>query len=155
MIRCTPRGICSWNFLLEGDGHHASVVFDWIGESGKLVIDGQHHTISKHGMLSGKWTFDSRMNHLFTAQKSNPFTRTFEISGSSGPAILSASSAFGRTMTIAGHGIDCTISPAHLLTRRASITGHYDDFRRVAFAFWLTALTWRRAARNNSGGTSS
>jgi hypothetical protein len=154
MIQCTPRGICSWDFILDGDGHRASVEFDWIGESGQLVIDGHHHTISKQGMFSGKWTFDSPVSHLFTAQKNNPFTRTFEISGPSGSAILSASSAFGRTMTIAGDGIDCTISPAHPFTRRASIEGHYDDFRLIAFAFWLATLTWRRAARNNAGGGS-
>ncbi len=154
MIQCTPHGICSWDFILEGDGHLARVAFDWIGESGKLVIDGRQHDISKHGIFSGRWTLDARMNHLFTAQKNNPFTRSFEIYGTFGSAILGANSAFGRTMTVAGEGIDCTISPAHPFTRRASIAGHFDDFRLVAFAFWLTTLTWRRAARNNAGGGS-
>jgi hypothetical protein len=150
MIQCTPRGVCSWDFQLDGGGDQAFTGFDWIGEQGSLVINGENHAVSKHGFFSGQWSLDSNRGTVFNAQKSSAFTRSFEISGSSGSAVLCARSAFGRTMIFQGDGVDCMISPAHAFTRRAVITGSYDDFRRVAFAFWLTALVWRRATRNNS-----
>ena len=152
MIQCTPRGICSWNYQLDGGRDQAISEFDWMGEQGRLIINGEDHAVSKHGFFSGRWSLDSNRGTLFTAQKPNAFTRSFEISGAAGSAVLSARSAFGRTMILQGSGVDCEISPAHAFTRRAVITGHYDDFRLVSFAFWLTALVWRRAARNNAGG---
>lgn len=51
-----------------------------------------------------------------------------------------------RSMRLSGAGMNCLIAPDHAFTRRASITGEVGDFRITAFAFWLTALLWRRAA---------
>lgn len=155
MILCTPRGICSWNYQLDGGSDQAITEFDWIGEQGRLIINGENHAVSKHGVFSGRWSLDSNRGIVCNAQKSSAFTRSFEISGPSGSAVLSARSAFGRTMVLQGSGVNCEISPTHAFTRRAVITGHHDDFRLVAFAFWLTALVWRRAANNNSGGGAS
>ena len=52
-------------------------------------------------------------------------------------------------MSLEGSGLDCSIAPDHGFTRRASITGEWSDFRVVAFAFFLTVITWKRAANNN------
>lgn len=155
MITCTPRGICSWNYELHGDGGHAIAEFDWAGEQGRLTVNQENLSVAKHGFFSGRWSLDSKRGTIMTAQKSSAFTRTFEISGLTGKATLSASSAFGRTMIFKGYGVDCLISPAHPFTRRATIHGSWDDFRQVSFAFWLSALVWRRAARNNAGHAGS
>jgi hypothetical protein len=155
MIQCTPLGVCSWNFQLDGNGDQAILEFDWIGEQGSIRINGVDHAVSKHGVFSGHWSLDSNQETIYTAQKSSAFTRSFEVTGASGSAVLRARSAFGRTMVFQGTGVDCEISPAHPFTRRAFINGDYDDFRRVSFAFWLAALVWRRSARNNAGGGGS
>jgi hypothetical protein len=152
MIECLPRGICSWNYDLDGDGHRAQTILGGWGERGGLRVDGEFFDVVKEGIWSGRWRLESGSGTLFTAQKVSAFTRTFEISGREGRAVLSAESAFGRTMRLEGERVNVTIQPAHPFTRRAGISGEVADFRLVAFGFWLTALLWRRAASNNSGG---
>jgi hypothetical protein len=153
MIDCRPRGIFSWNFDLTGEGHQASVEFNWFGEQGLIVIDGTEHRVSKHGLFSGQWSLESPSGPIYQAAKSNLFTRTFEITGRQGMTMLSAESMFGRAMTLSGTGVDCIIRPAHAFTRRATIEGRTDDFPRVCFGFWLCILIWRRNA--SSGAASS
>ena len=55
MIRCIPKGLCSWDFLLEDDGYHASVEFLWLIENGTVEVDGQSLDVRKHGVLSGNF----------------------------------------------------------------------------------------------------
>ena len=154
MIECLPAGICSWNYLLHGDGHDARVDFNWMGEQGSLWIDNQEYRIEKDGLFSGSWRMESAEGTLFHAKKTSAFTRAFEISGRGVHATLHASSAFGRTMILNGGGQQSVIAPAHPFTRRASMSGTCGDFRLAAFAFWLTGLTWRRAASSSGGGGS-
>ncbi len=152
MIECRPCGICSWDFTLEGDGHRAWVTFKWIGEQGRVVVDGEEFRVAKDGIFSGRWRLESTQGTVFTAEKPSAFLRTFKIYGSHESATLQAVTAFSRTMTLEGGGSHFTITPAHAFTRRARIEGEVGDFRLTAFAFWLTVLTWRRRASNNNGG---
>lgn len=152
MIECLPAGICSWNYLLRGDGHHARVEFNWVGEQGRLQIDDQEFRIGKDGLFSGSWRMESAAGTLFHARKISAFARTFEIAGGGVQATLHAASAFGRTMILDSGAEQSVIAPAHPFTRRASMSGTCGDFRLAAFAFWLTGLTWRRAASNSGGG---
>jgi hypothetical protein len=152
MIHCVPRGICSWNFILGGDGHAAETQINWMGEQGSLRVDGTFHEVRKLGWLSGEWELVDGSSVILHARKPRAFTRTFELTGPHEQSILSAPSAFGRTMQLVGSDVDCVISPAHLFTRRATIEGNIGDFRTVSFAFWLTVLTWRRSANNNNSG---
>lgn len=151
MIHCVPRGICSWNFLLEGGGHSGSTEINTWSEQGTLTADGQHFQVAKGGWLSGEWTLQDGSGVIARARKISAFTRTFEISSPGGPLTLKAVSAFGRTMTLTGPGAECTFAPDHAFTRRSTIQGNLGDFRMVTFAFWLATLLWRRAANNNNG----
>ena len=155
MIRCMPMGICSWNFVLEGEGHHASLDFTWLGEQGAITADGTSFDVCKHGITSGHWTLDHAGNHIVTAQKSSAFFRTFEIQDLHQTLVLRAESPFGRRFRVAGaKDVVATIVPDHVFTRRATIETFAQnlDFTTISFSFWLAALTWRRAARSNSGG---
>ena len=154
MIECLPCGICSWDYDLSGDGHRAQTMLPGFGEQGGLRVDGESFDVVKEGIWSGCWRLESNSGTEFTAQKASAFMRTFEITGREGGAVLSAESAFGRAMRLEGDQANVTIRPVHAFTRRAGITGEAADFRMVAFAFWLTVLTWRRAASNNAGGGS-
>ncbi|WP_164104568.1 hypothetical protein [Candidatus Laterigemmans baculatus] len=149
MIRCIPKGLCSWNYRLHAGGHSARIEINWTSEQGALEIDGERYEIQKHGPLSGHWTLTAGSKQLASAKKISAFTRTIELDTESGTVTLSAESAFGRTMLLAGAGFDAVIAPAHPFTRRASITGTIGDFRTVCFAFWLTVLLWRRAAQSS------
>lgn len=149
MILCLPQGLCSWNFAVTANGHSGSVELNWPGEQGAITIDGKHHEVLKHGMFSGQWTLEADSTTLATARKPSPFARSFELTTSSGTVALRAESAVGRTMLLEGAGFNGVIAPAHPFTRRASITGQLSDFRIACFAFWLTALLWRRAAQSD------
>jgi len=155
VIRCRPDGICSWNFLLDGEGHRSVLEFNWLGEQGVLTVDGKRFDVRKHGTFSGHWTLDHAGSEMVSAQKSTTFTRTFEVQGPHGALVLRAESAFGRSFRVERSGnVIATIFPDHPLTRRAKIeifTGKL-DFATVSFLFWLVVLTWRRAAQSDSSG---
>ncbi|MCW1884858.1 hypothetical protein OKA04_08970 [Luteolibacter flavescens] len=126
----------------------------WYSERGGLWVDGESFTVCKGGAWSGHWRLEGAEGVLFTAQKISAFRRSFEISGHGVKATLCAESAFGRAMRLEGGGMNVLIRPVHPFTRRAEIHGEVRDFRLVAFAFWLTALIWRRAASSNNGAGS-
>jgi hypothetical protein len=50
MIRCIPRGICSWNFLLDGAGHQGTLELGWMGEQGAITVDDIAFEVQKHGV---------------------------------------------------------------------------------------------------------
>jgi len=150
MIRCTPKGICSWNFAISGESHSANLEFQGIRERGKLIIDNESFEVTKLGVFSGTWTLTGNDSPIYTAHKPSAFTRAFQITGPSCSAQLAAESALSRTMKLTGNAIRCTIAPDHCFTRRATITGTWEDFRLLSFGFWLTLVTWRRAT-NKSG----
>ena len=158
MIRCKPNGICSWNFLLDGEGHRATLEFNWLSEQGAINADGKHFDVRKHGVFSGHWTLGQAGREVAVAQKSTAFTRTFDVQDSSGPLVLRAKSAFGRSFRVERSGnVIATMFPDHPFTRRASIDIHIAqwDFITVSFLFWLVVLTWRRAAQSASSAGAS
>lgn len=152
MIECLPRGVCSWDFELTGEGYRGLLETRWVTEQGTLSFGGDTFDIIKHGTLSGYWTMGCRGAELVTAQKSSPFTRTFHLHDRTGPLTLQADHAFGRAFSLLreGRGI-ARIVPTHPFTRRAHIEtpGGVDDFSTVCFAFWLAVVTWRRRRRRN------
>jgi hypothetical protein len=141
----------SWDFELRGDGHVASLGFSWPREVGWIQIDRRSYMIFKHGFFSGSWKFVNGESEAASAQKRTCLTRIFDISTASGSFVLEASSFAARIMNLVGSGADATITPAHAFTRRAQIEGRLPEFEVVAIAFWLTALTWRRAAGSGRG----
>ena len=121
MIRCKPKGICSWDYFLDGEGHHASLEFNWFGEQGAITADNMPFEVRKHGVLSGHWTLDNDQDTVVSAQKTSAFTRTFEIQDVNGPMLLYAESMFGRSFCFKRSGeMIATIRPDHAFTRRAT-----------------------------------
>jgi hypothetical protein len=152
MIRCKPKGLCSWDFVLDGEGHQASLAFNWVGEQGAITADGRPFEVRKHGVFSGQWTLDQDGEAVVSAQKSSAFTRTFAIQNAEETLVLCAESAVGRSFRLERSGeVLATIRPDHAFTRRATIAirASHGDFPTVCFAFWLVVLTWRRAASNS------
>jgi hypothetical protein len=154
MIHCKPKGLCSWDFFLDGEAHHASLEFNWLGEQGTITADEEPFEVRKHGMLSGYWTLNHGGGTVASAQKSSPFTRTFEVQTADASLLLRAESAFGRSFCVEhSEEVIATIRPDHAFTRRATIEtlAQKWDFPTLCFAFWLVVLTWRRAASSSSG----
>ena len=154
MIRCIPRGVCSWDFVLDGEGHQGSLEMSIFSEQGAIVVDGMRFAIHKQGMISGRWTLEHEDSEVASAQKSTAFTRSFEIQDPSGDLLLCAESAFGRSFRLEreDNNVMATIRPDHAFTRRATIEILTEpwDLPTVYFSFWLVALMWRRAAQSSN-----
>jgi len=151
-----PKGICSWGFFLDGDGHHAALEFDWLGEQGSIAADGTPLLVRKHGVLSGHWTLERAGREVVASgKKSTALTRTFDIQGREETLVLCAESPFGRSFRVERSGdVIATMCPDHAFTRRATIRtlAKELDFSTLCFSFWLVVLMWRRAAQSSSGG---
>ena len=53
MIRCKPKGICSWDFFLDGHGHRPTLQFNWLDKHGTIIGDALSSDVRKHGVFSG------------------------------------------------------------------------------------------------------
>lgn len=156
MIECLPTGICSWNYVLRGEGHKARLDFFWSNEQGKIVVDGAEFGIRKHGFMSGRWSMNLRGEVFAEAKKPSSMSRTFYVSSPGGQLFLEADSWSSRTFGLHASGVrKATLRPMHLFTRRAVIQrtstmtaeqGGDPDFATLCFCFWLTALMWKRQA---------
>ena len=152
MLRCTPMGICSWDFHVSGEEHQASLEFNWLGEQGVLTVNGDRFDVHKHGLASGHWTLDQGEFQVASAQKSSAFTRTFALDIGGTVMLLQAVSPFGRAFELKSNNqVVATFNPVHAFTRRATIerVDPNIDIRITCFAFWLVVLMWRRATRND------
>ncbi|WP_338288447.1 hypothetical protein [Luteolibacter sp. LG18] len=153
MIRCLPLSVCSWGFSLEGEGQSATTrLGGW--ESGTIELAGRTIEIERQGAFSGTWVATDESGRVIaTARKTSAFTRTVEGESPAGPFTLKADSAFRRAMRFETPRGSAVIAPDHAFTRRASIEDHGLDFTTSCFAFWMTALLWKRAADSAAAGT--
>jgi hypothetical protein len=153
MFTCLPQSMCSWDYLVRGAATgEATVTFNWLSEQGTISLGGVTLNVTKQGWLSGKWTLDSGMGAYATAVKPSALFRSFDLEAGEQKFKVAAASTLGRTFEISAGGQTLgTIRPAHPFTRRAFVECDASVSELVQlFAFWLTALTWRRAAKNNN-----
>jgi hypothetical protein len=158
MIRCDPIGICSWAFRLTGptSDEAATIRFRWVSEEGTIDTPKACYHVAKLGMFSGTWQLERDGAVAAVARKRNPLLRRFEIEYDGRRAVLEAQTALSRVMILntpnAGGG---TIAPAHPFTRRGTIEVVGIPFEIQCFAFWLTALIWKRDSSSDAGASAS
>jgi hypothetical protein len=156
MIRCKPRSLFSWDFLLEGEGHTASMDINWLSEQGLIQADGVSYGIEKHGVFSGNWSMvvdGTRKTEIAAALKSSVLGRALEISSPMGDLNLIPESMFSRRFRVERDGlVIARIIPEHMFTRRSKIELHGTDldFPTICFSFWLVLISWRRSRQRNS-----
>lgn len=150
VIQCNPQGICSSDYYLDGDGHSASIEFQWASDAGRITVDGRHFEIRKEGFFNPVWTLYLGAQAIYGARRISMFSRAMVIEGADSLCELQPHSLFGRSMQLAGGSCNCLIRPMHAFTRRATIEGQWREFTTVAFGFWLTAMIWRRRQRSSS-----
>src|SRR5262245_37419037 len=73
VIRCKPKALCSWDYYLDGEGHHARVEFNWLTEQGAITADDVPFEVRKHGLFSGRWTLDGDRGAVVSAEKCSAF----------------------------------------------------------------------------------
>jgi len=149
MIRCKPKGMFSWDFFLEGEGHQGVLDFNWMSEQGHITADGIVYDIDKHGVLSRKWSLIRDGRTVAAIQKSNSFTRSFELTIEDKSFLIRAKSPFGRSFVFEeGDRTIGSMTPNYPFFRSATIKTIVPemDFRTLAFAAWAVILNWRRSA---------
>ncbi len=152
--RCLPIGLCSWDFRIV---HDATVVarthHDWLTEQGSLEIGARRLSVVKPSAMIGGWSVQEDGATIASALKPSAFARRFNVTDSGGDYELAAN-VMSRRFDLRKDGAAVvSIAPDHLLTRRSSIQA--DDSVRIelmTFAFWLSVICWRRAARSSSAG---
>ncbi|MDF1816972.1 MAG: hypothetical protein P1V20_32525 [Verrucomicrobiales bacterium] len=153
MLTCTPKGICSYDYLISGKDGNAELIFDLWAETGEIRTNDHHFYLTKRGLFSGKWSLETGSETLATAEKYSALTRQFDIMTEEGEVKLRAESAFTRNTLLIGDGYSVRYYPVHAMTRRATISGEWKDFKVTVFGFWLTALTWKRAQQSSTAGS--
>jgi hypothetical protein len=152
MLTCLPLGLCSWNYRILGTTQGQAVItFTAMGEQGGIDLGGRRYSIGKQGWLSGRWDLEGGGQVLGTAAKLSPFFRSFAIHAGDVHLSLQAQALVARPFDLRVDGKNVgSIWPAHAFTRRAFIDCDPSVPELIQlFAFWLAALTWRRAARNS------
>lgn len=153
MLAAIPQSLCSWNYHVSGaTAGDAELTFDWFTEQGTLTLGNRAFLIRKYGIFSGHWSLDQGDRTAADAVKPNPLARSFAVTAPGLALTVRAQHAFTRSYDILSNGgLAGTIVPAHAFTRRAFIDclPNVPEHAQL-FAFWLAALTWKRAANSSS-----
>ena len=164
MIRCLPRGICSWDYVLQSEEQNAILTFNWMTETGQISVGNEVFEVAKQGWLSGHWDLMDLPSHfpnqgdgqsvLASGIKPSSFTRSYDVTVGSEKYLLQARSSLGRTFELlqGESRLISEMAPDHPFTRRASIKTFDDEIPFVihAFTFWLVGLMWKRQQQSNS-----
>lgn len=110
--------------------------------------------IRKHGVFSGHWTLEQAGAVVAEAHKPSAMFRSFEVQSGDVHITVRAETPFTRVFVIEdGPRVIGYVRPDHAFTRRCSLEcSDSVPVHMQLFAFWLTALAWKRAAQSSSGG---
>lgn len=144
MIRCVPVAICSWDYHLQSPGHFAELRSGFSSAPG-MFVNGRRMEIVREGFFTHVWSLREGGREIGRAEKTS--TLKSEITGF-GPGGSFQIWSDAMHVSIVGRAA-LIIKRDHMFTRRATIHGDFKDFTTAAFAFWLIALTWRRAAQSD------
>lgn len=131
---------------------NATVTFNFFTEQGSIIYDFSEFVVQKHGWLSDQWSLIGSGRTHASAQKS--LLRRFEVCEGDRSFVLKAQPMTRCYDIFQNEDVIGTIRPAHPFTRRAFVEcGSAISELGQLFCFWLAALTWRRAARDNASHT--
>lgn len=152
VLTCLPQSICSWDFNVFGAAAGPSALtFNFFTESGGIQHGLIHHEVRKQGLWSGHLTLE-RHGQVIAEARKHSFLRRFDLTVGHSHFIVQAETVFSRDFEIlCGGSVAGTIRPAHPFTRRSFL--RCSDVVPEAcqlFAFWLAALTWKRAAQSQA-----
>lgn len=154
-LQCLPAGLCSWDFRIIGDAGTVGLTrLNFATEQGSVEIGNAPYEVVKDGVLSGRWSLTDGNREIAAAEKPNPLTRRLLLTHDGQTYTLQAQSVVGRSFELLHNDQQLArFEREHPFTRRSTIAGDPTlPMETVAFAFWLVALMWRRAARSSGSG---
>jgi hypothetical protein len=150
-LTCVPQSLLSGDYEVTGaSAGEGTVTFGLFTEEGGISLGRSEFAIRKHGWLSGKWSLEAGGKTYADAYKPSGLFRLFEVRSGEMLLTVKAQSAIARSFELVCQGATVGgIHPAHPFTRRSRIECSSSVPEVVLlFAFWLAALTWRRASQS-------
>ena len=154
MIRVVPKNWFSWSFLmLVNEKKSAELNINTFREKGHFTISDQEYFVYKDQLLKARFSLKLGGQTIATAQKENPFRRSFDIKYKDEDYHLAALSAFKRTFELKKGNIRLgKIRAKHAFSREMLIKLYQEVPEELnVFASWLTLILWKRS--NESGST--
>ena len=149
MITCTPRGICSTDYVLRSDEREALVTFRSLSEQGAIALGESEYEIHKDSILKSHWRLERQGKTVAEAYKPSMWKEGLVVEVA-GAEIGVQKTGFWSTSVqlVLADQVVAEIRKVHAFTNRAVIEGRTDElpFEVVCFAFWLVSAMWKRAA---------
>ena len=147
MLRASPVGWFSWNFVLSDDGQRlAEINLAWLREAGQLSVGEDSYRVYREGVMSGSFVLEKDGVRLASAEKPSVLYRSFNIAFGGKVYTLEAESAFRRKFVLKnGTERVGSIYPEGAFTRKC-IVDLPEQFPVPvsAFTLWLVIILWKR-----------
>jgi hypothetical protein len=147
MLRASPVGWFSWNFILTEDGERlAEINLAWLREAGQLSVGEESYRVYREGIMSGIFVLEKNGVILARADKPSALYRSFNVYCGDKVYILEAESAFRRKFVLSCGGDRVgSIYPEGALTRKCIVDLPEGIPLAVrTFIVWLVIILWKR-----------
>jgi hypothetical protein len=147
MLRASPVGWFSWNFILSEDGERlAEINLAWLREAGQLSVGEESYRVYREGIMSGAFVLEKDGTKLARAEKPSALYRSFNVYCGDKVYILEAESAFRRKFVLNSGGERVgSIYPEGTLTRKCIVDLPEGIPLAVrTFIVWLVIILWKR-----------
>ncbi len=149
MITCTPRGICSTDYVLRFDKREAHVTFRSLSEQGAISIGEDEYEIHKDSILKSHWRLEREGQTVAQAYKPSMWKEGMIVEVGGVEIVLQKSGFWSTSIQmVLADQVVAEVRKVHAFTNRATIEGRTDElpFEVISFAFWLVSAMWKRAA---------
>jgi hypothetical protein len=147
MLRASPAGWFSWNFILTEDGERlAEINLAWLREAGQLSVGEESYRVYREGIMSGTFVLEENGVILARADKPSALYRSFNVYCGDKVYVLEAESAFRRKFVLncGGERVG-SIYPEGALTRKCVVDLPEGIPLAVrTFIVWLVIILWKR-----------
>jgi hypothetical protein len=147
MLRASPIGWFSWNFILSEDGERlAEINLAWLREAGQLSVGEESYRVYREGIMSGAFVLEKDGVRLARAEKPSALYRSFNVAYDGKYYMLEAESAFRRKFVLKdGSEHVGSIYPEGALTRKCIVDLPEGIPLAVrTFIVWLVIILWKR-----------
>ena len=142
LLKCQPSSYFSRSFKILGSKTgDIELKFNFFGESGKIILNGDQYSVIKTGILSGRWEL-IKDGVLIGSATSSRLINTYEFQFNGLDFTLQVVSFGARHYNFCIEGeIEGTVQPESWFNRIANIecSSIVSEFA-LAFSFWLIVL---------------
>lgn len=154
-ITCLPRGICSWDYILQSPDGDGLIEMNTWSDKGHITWNGETFDILKPNSCRNQWIMERDGIPFSHARKTSAFSRSYQIECDGNAFTFTAESWMSGAMNLTGNDVSAAFRAQHAFTRRSIISGNWNDPIPVLFAFWLFAVLIRQTTAAGSAGAAA